>query len=138
MISKTFLISQQPKNHKVIHIIIFIITITSIIFSYSYKTYNSLNIIGIYKCDEYCYIDSTLSYNDIIKIDNPTIIEYNNKKYKIEDIIYSEPYLNNNIAYQDIKIKSNLNTKEKIINIKILYKKQRIITKIKNLIMEEE
>lgn len=138
MINKTFLLSKQPTKNYLFHIIIIIITLTSIIFSYSYKTYDSLNIIGIYKCEETCYIDSSLSYEYIIKLNNPSIFKYNNKTYIIEDIIYNEPYLNDNTIYQDIQITSNLKVKEKIIKIKILYNKQRIITKVKNIITGEE
>ncbi len=138
MINKTFLLSKQPTKNYLFHIIIIIITLTSIIFSYSYKTYDSLNIIGIYKCEENCYIDTSLSYEDIIKLNNPSIFKYNNKTYIIEDIIYNEPYLNNNTIYQDIQITSNLKVKEKIIKIKIFYNKQRIITKVKNIITGEE
>lgn len=138
MINKTFLLSKQPTKNYLFHIIIIIITLTSIIFSYSYKTYDSLNIVGIYKCEETCYIDTSLSYEDIIKLNNPSIFNYNNKTYIIEDIIYNEPYLNNNTIYQDIQITSNLKVNKKIIKIKILYNKQRIITKIKNMIIGEE
>ena len=138
MINKTFLLSKQPTKNYLFHIIIIIITLTSIIFSYSYKTYDSLNIVGIYKCEETCYIDTSLSYEDIIKLNNPSIFKYNNKTYIIEDIIYNEPYLNNNTIYQDIQITSNLKVNKKIIKIKILYNKQRIITKIKNMIIGEE
>ena len=60
------------------------------------------------------------------------------KKYKIEKIEYSEPYLNNNIPYQDIKIYTSLKTNEKIIKVKLLYNKQRIIKKILEIIIKEE
>lgn len=138
MLNKTYLLFQKPKSHKLLHVILFIITITSILLSYKIKTYDSLTIIGIYKCEETCYIDTSLSYEYLSKIDNNSIIEYKNKTYIIEDISYNEPYLNNNIAYQDIKITSNLKPQEDIINMKLLYNKQRIITKIKKLIIGED
>lgn len=138
MINKTFLLSKQPNKLNLLHIILIIMILTSIIFSYSYKTYDSLNIVGIYKCEETCYIDTSLSYEDITKLNNPNTFIYNNKTYIIEDIIYSEPYLNNNTVYQDIQITSNLKEKEKVIKIKLLHNKQRIIAKIKNIITEEE
>ncbi len=131
-------IYENPKQYKLPNILFIILILISIIISYSYKTYDSLKLTGIYTCEETCIIETTLSYDYISKINNNSIIEYNNKSYKIEDIIYSDPYLNNNIAYQDITIKINLNIKEKIINFKLLYKKQRIIRKIVNLILGEE
>lgn len=138
MINKAFLISKKPKSNTLFHIIITIIALTSIIFSYSYKTYDSLNIVGIYKCEDTCYIDTSLSYEYITKLDNLSIFKYKSKIYKVEEIIYSEPYLNNGVPYQDIKIKSNLKVEGKVVNIKLLYNKQRIITKIKNIITGEE
>ena len=138
MQNKTILLAKQPNNNKLFHIIFSIIIIISLITSYSYKTYDAINIVGIYKCEEYCYIESSISYENINKIDKSNIIEYKNNNYNIEDIIYSEPYLNNNIAYQDIKIKCNLKDSEKIVKTKILYNKQRIIRKIISIIKEEE
>lgn len=138
MLNKLNLLYKEPKNNYIIHISLIIIILTSIIFSYSYKTYDSFNIVGIYKCEDTCYIDSSLSYDYIYKINKKNLLEYSNKTYKIENIIYSEPYLNNNIPYQDIKIYTNLKVPEKIINVKILYNKQRIITKIKKIIIGDE
>ena len=126
--NKILLMSKQPKQNHIIHIFFIIIILTSIIFSYSYKTYDSLQIIGIYTCNDGCYIDTSLSYEYITKIDNPKLLEYQNKNYKIEEIIYNEPYLNSNIPYQDLKIISNLKTSKKIVKVKLLYNKQRIIT----------
>lgn len=136
--NKIYLLNKKPKNNKLFSIIIFITILISILLTYKYKTYDSLNIVGIYKCENTCYIESSIYYEDINKIDKTSILEYKNKTYIIEDIIYSEPYLNNNIAYQDIKIITNLKVKETIINSKILYNKQRIIYKLINYITGEE
>ncbi len=138
MENKTILLSIKPTNNYIIHIMFLIIVIITIITSYSYKTYDTLNIIGIYSCDSNCYIETSLSYKEINTLDKSNIIEYKNNKYKIEDIIYSEPYLNNNIAYQDVKIECNLKEKEKIVKAKYLYNKQRIIKKIIHKITKED
>lgn len=136
MINKIILIHKKPKKYILINIILIITLITSIILSYKYKTYNSFKVTGISKCLNVCKISTTLRYDQINKIDSNSKIEYKNKIYEINNIEYSEPYLNNNIAYQDIEIETSLK-ESKIVEIKILYNKQRIIRKIINLILEE-
>lgn len=138
MHNKYFLLIKKPNSNKLFHIILSLIIIILIITSYSYKTYDTKNIVGIYKCEEYCYIETSISYEDINKIDKSSIIEYKNNNYKIEDILYSEPYLNNNIAYQDINIKCCLKEKDKIVKVKILYNKQRILKKIITTLLKED
>lgn len=136
--NKIYLLNKKPKSNKSITFIVLLTIIFFILLTFKYNTYDSLNIVGIYKCDNTCYIETSIIYEDINKIDKNSILEYKNKTYIIEDIIYSEPYLNNNIAYQDIKIITNLKVKETIIKSKILYNKQRIIYKIINYITGEE
>lgn len=136
--NKIYLLNKKPKSNKLITFIVLLTIIFFILLTFKYNTYDSLNIVGIYKCDNTCYIETSIIYEDINKIDKNSILEYKNKTYIIEAIIYSEPYLNNNIAYQDIKIITNLKVKEKIIKSKILYNKQRIIYKIINYITGEE
>lgn len=136
--NKIYLLNKKPKSNKLITFIVLLTIIFFILLTFKYNTYDSLNIVGVYKCDNTCYIETSIIYEDINKIDKNSILEYKNKTYIIEDIIYSEPYLNNNIAYQDIKIITNLKVKETIIKSKILYNKQRIIYKIINYITGEE
>lgn len=138
MSKKIYMLYKQPQNNKFISILLLIIITNSILLTYKYKAYNVLNIIGIIKCEETCYIDSTISYENTSIIDKKTILYYKDKEYKIEKIKYSEPYLNNNIPYQDIKIYTSLKTDEKIIKVKLLYNKQRIIKKIIETIIKEE
>ena len=136
--NKIYLLNKKPKSNKLITFIVLLTIIFFILLTFKYNTYDPLNIVGIYKCDNTCYIETSIIYEDINKIDKNSILEYKNKTYIIEDIIYSAPYLNNNIAYQDIKIITNLKVKETIIKSKILYNKQRIIYKIINYITGEE
>ncbi len=138
MINKYILLSKKPKNNKIFNLLFIIILLTSILFSYMCKTYDSYYVVGLKECEDICYIVVSLSYKDIDKVSESSLIEYNNKKYQVNNLIYSEPYLNNGIAYQDIKIISNLETKESIVNMKVLSNKQRIITKIKKLIFKED
>lgn len=138
MSKKICLLYKQPQNNKLISILLLIIITISILLTYKYKAYNVLNIIGIIKCEKTCYIDTSIPYENISIIDKKTILSYKDKKYKIEKIDYSEPYLNNNIPYQDIKIYTSLKTDEKIIKVKLLYNKQRIIKKILEKIIKEE
>lgn len=132
--NKIYLLNQKPKSNKLITFILLLIIITFILLTFKYNTYDSLNIVGIYKCENICYIETSIIYEDISKIDKNSILEYKNNTYIIENIIYEEPYLNNDIAYQDIKIITKLKVKETIIKSKILYNKQRIIKKIINYI----
>lgn len=137
MPNKIIMLNKKPKNYIVIYIIFITLLLTSILLSYKIKTYDSKNITGLIECSDTCKISITLQYNEIELLSKNPQIEYLNKKYNIENIEYNEPYLNNNIPYQDIILTSNLNLKEtRIINIKIIYNKQRITTKIKNIIME--
>ena len=136
--NKIYLLNKKPKSNKLITFIVLLTIIFFILLTFKYNTYDSLNIVGIYKCDNTCYIETSIIYEDINKIDKNSILEYKNKTYIIEDIIYSAPYLNNNIAYQYIKIITNHKVKETIIKSKILYNKQRIIYKIINYITGEE
>lgn len=136
--NKIYLLNKKPKSNKLITFIVLLTIIFFILLTFKYNTYDSLNIVGIYICDNTCYIETSIIYEDINKIDKNSILEYKNKTYIIKDIIYCEPYLNNNIAYQDIKIITNIKVKETIIKSKILYNKQRIIYKIINYITGEE
>lgn len=131
MIEKLLLLKEKPSKNNIIYFIILIITITFLIISYYIKTYDCIKTTGIITCENNnCYIDITLSYDKIDILNQKPKIEYLNKEYSIISINYNEPYLNNNIAYQDIKLTTNLKTSNQIINFKILYNKQRIITKI--------
>lgn len=137
MYNKLYLLNEQPKKN-LIKIPIIILIITFIIFIYRYKTYNSFLTTGFIKCDNKCYINISLPYDKADKITLNSKIEYLNNIYNIEKIEFKEPYIENNIAYQDIKIYSELQTEKRIINLKLLYNKQRIITKIKELILKGE
>lgn len=137
MPSKIILLNQKPKNKKIIYITFTIISLTSILLSCKIKTYDSKSITGLSECQEECVIKFSMPYNEIEILSKETKLEYQNILYSINDIKYQEPYLNNNIPYQDIEIITSLNLeKNKILNFKLLYNKQRIITKIKNIILE--
>ncbi len=137
MKNKIYMLNLKPTKIILVNIIMYLYIIISLIISYNIKTYTSLKLTGILNCDNTCIIDTTLSYEYISKINKNSKISSNNKSYKIENIEYSEPYLNNNIAYQDIKLVTNIKEDNKIIEFKILYNKQRILTKIINIIKGE-
>ncbi len=137
MINKIIFLNLTPKKH----LFIYSISITCIfiigLLSSKLKTYDSYYVTGLVSCDKNCSITVSFPYDkvDILK-ENPHI-EYLNKEYEITSIIYSEPYLNDQIPYEDIKLITDLQSADPIINFKILYNKQRIISKIKNIVKGE-
>lgn len=136
MLNKIVLLNKKPKKNIMYYWIFILMIITSIILSYKIKTYDSYLVTGLNKCEKKCVISFTLPYNKVDILSNKPKIEYLNKEYTIQKIFYQEPYLNNGVPYQDIEIEINLSDKNRLINFKILYNKQRIINKIKNIITE--
>ena len=136
MIKKLTLLELTPKNHSLSYILFFIAFIISLYFSYTFKTYDVYNTTGIVKCDEICGITVTLPYNKTDILTREPYIKFQDEKYYINKIEYEEPYLNNNIPLEDIILYTDMKTDAKIINFQILYNKQRIITKFKNIIIE--
>lgn len=127
---------QNPKKYP-LSIIIFVLLLLLIILSYSIKTYDTLSIVAITnKANDTCNLEFVLPYNKITMLNN-SLFEYNNKEYKIKNIKYIETTNENNILYEKVKITSNLKCPNKVANIKLLNNKQRIITKIINIIKEE-
>lgn len=135
---KIVLLKQMPNINKEANIIFICTAIILLIIIFSYKTYDTLNIVGIYKCEEKCFVETSLSYDEINIIDKDCLIEYKNEKYKINNINHREPYLSNNIPYEDLIIETKLNTKNSLVKIKILYNKQRIAKKLINIIRGKE
>ncbi len=110
-------------------IIIIIITFKNKKISNIYKTY------GMVECNETCTINISLNYekSNIIKNSKITIED---SKTEIDKYEYGELFLNNNIPMQEIVLYPEQSLDEKIVEIKIEYKKQRIINKIKEIIIE--
>ncbi len=130
MNNKIILLNKKPQNYNMYIIIIsFLLFISSL---WKIYTYDSYYLTGIITCNEECSIKASIPYNKI-DIFNNSKIEYQNKEYEIKEITYEEPYLNNSIPYEDITIKTDINSKDRLINFKIIYNKQRIINKIKNI-----
>ena len=134
---KIYLLNLYPHKHRLISIIVILVVLTIIPLSNFIKLYDSYYTTGLISCNEECSITVSLPYDkvDILK-QNPHL-EYLNKEYKINKITYNEPYLDNQIPYEDVIIYTDLNSEDKIINFKILYNKQRIISKIKKMIKGE-
>ncbi len=138
MLNKNLLLNKKFKTKKILYMIFIFALLTSILLTVKIKTYDSLPLTGLITCKETCIINITLDYSKIDILNNNPKIEYLNKEYEIDNIKYNEPYLNNGIPFEDIEISSNINIKEeRIINFKLLYNKQRIITKIKNIVTGE-
>lgn len=137
MNKKIYLLNLTPhKYNKLVLsfliIFIFILPILSFV-----KIYDSYYTTGLISCDTECNITITLPYDKVNILSQEPRLSYLNNEYDILSLEYNEPYLDNQIPYEDIIIKTNLNSQEKIINFKILYNKQRVIKKIKKIIEGE-
>ena len=126
---------QNPKKYPLSKITL-ITLIILIILSYNIKTYDSLNIAALIDENKKGQLILIIPSNKI-SILNKSLIEYENKKYKIVKINYIETVIENNIAYEKVILETNLECPNKITNIKILNNKQRILTKILKKIKEE-
>ncbi len=126
---------QKPKKCLTIYLLFIAMFISITYFSINYYSYDKKEIIGINDCHEReCDIKITLDYEEIKILDQKPIILYESKKYQIKEIVYGDMYLSNNIPVSDIILKTDHITKTNIIDFKLLYNKQRIIKKIKNII----
>lgn len=140
MSNKVVLLNKKVKSHLIIYLIIFIFFLTLTSLSYFIKTYDLLNVTGISECEEMCTINFSFPYSNVnvLEYDDLRLI-YMDEIYEIKEIIYSEPYLNNGVPFQDIELVTSISGEsEKIINFRLLYNKQRIIEKLKNVIVEGE
>jgi len=138
MTNKQILLYKNNKNHLIFYVLFHILTINLILLSLFVDTYDSMKITGILKCEEDCSITVNLPYDKVDIFREDSKIKYLNKEYKIENILYEEPYLEKEIPYQNVIIQTGLRNEEKIINFHILYNKQRIIKKVKNIVMKGE
>lgn len=137
MSNKNDLLNKKIKKTNIFITTFFIILLISILLSYQIETYSLYKTYGIINCNETCFITTTIQYDklNILKL-NPKI-KYLGKIYDIEKIDYKEPYLNNGLPLQDIELTTNIKNESTIIEFSILYDKQRIITKLKKIIMGE-
>ena len=113
MKEKYILYNKEPSVKSINGIVILMIT-AILLLLILVKTYDVINIGGIVENNE---IKLTINYP--VNIDKTSIIEYENKKYRIESITYGEIYIVDNITYEDIVITSNIKTDKKMIKIKV-------------------
>ena len=50
--------------------------------------------------------------------------------YNVNILRVDEPYLNNNVAFQDVYIESDIDSYNKVLEVNLIYNEQRIIEKI--------
>ena len=133
MYKKISLLSSKPKTSKITSLIIIFILVLLII-SYKLKIYSVYKTLAVINCEDTCYIETSIPSTKSELIDKYILIEYDNHKYQVNKVYLEDIISENDQLYLKVKIDSNLTTeKNKIINIKILYDKQRIITKLKNI-----
>ena len=133
MYKRINLLSTKPNTSK-ITIIIIIFFIFLLIISIKYKVYSSYKVSGVIVCDDKCYIETNLSSNQSKLINKNINIVYENQTYEVKEIFLEDIIDNNGIIYLRVKLDTNLNIeKNSIIDFKIIYDQQRIITKLKNI-----
>ena len=120
-----------PKRHHEF-LIILIFVFIGILFSYI-DTYDSYYCISVRKDNH---------YNVVIPYDKKDIFDeaylfYENKKYKIYDVSFSDLIYENDNYYYEVSFNTQIALEEEINKIKIINNKQRIISKIKKIMMEE-
>lgn len=118
------------RHHEFLFILIFVFI--GILFSYI-DTYDSYYCISIRKDNH---------YNVVIPYDKKDIFDeaylfYENKKYKIYDVSFSDLIYENDNYYYEVSFDTQIALEEEINKIKIINNKQRIISKIKKIMMEE-
>ena len=118
------------KHHEFLFILIFVFL--GILFSFI-DTYDSYYCICIRK-DNY--------YSVVIPYDKKDIFDeaylfYENKKYKIYDVSFSDLIYENDNYYYEVSFDTQMALDEEINKVKIINNKQRIISKIKKIMMEE-
>lgn len=138
MIELSNLYYKKPRVNYLIYITFILMTFTLLYISIKYYTYDIKEILLINECDEECVLKTSLDYESQKIFNKNSIIEYDNKEYKINDIEYDEPYLVNGVPTTDITIKTDIKEDKKIIKVEVKYNKQRIIKKIKEKIIERK
>ena len=125
-------LSRSKNNQTPILLILTIIFFILLLFYFinSKTTYSVKTLVGEVECDEECIIKSLLNYEDTSLIDQELYIEYENNRYKVNEIHAVNTEVLDNNAFEEIELKTDLKTKNKIIKYKILYSHKRIIQKI--------
>ena len=138
MIELSNLYYKKPRVNYLIYITFILMTFILLYISIKYYTYDIKEILLINECDEECVLKTSLDYESQKIFNKNSIIEYDNKEYKINEIEYDEPYLVNGVPTTDITIKTDIKEDKKIIKVEVKYNKQRIIKKIKEKIIERK
>lgn len=129
--------NKKYPNHYFLLFSFFIISLITILHFVKKESYNIYQTYGTINCDSSCYLDISLNYQKINIINNSKI-KIDDKYYEYKNIEYKDQYLNNNIPEQEVVFELNEIIPEKIVEVKIEYNKQRILTKIKQIILERE
>ena len=133
MYKKISLLSSKPRTSKLTFLITILILVTLFI-SYKFKIYSTYKNLAIINCEEKCYIETSIPSTKSSLLDKELELEYENKRYKVNNVYIEDIIEQDNLIYLKIKIDSDLNLeKNKIINIKLLYDQQRIISKVKTI-----
>ena len=133
MYKKISLLSSKPKTSK-LTVLIIIFILVALFISYKLKIYSTYKNLALISCEDKCFIETSIPSTKSSLLDKERQLEYNNQKYKVNKVYLEDIIEEKNQLYLKIKIDSDLNLeKNKIINIKLLYDQQRIITKIKNI-----
>ena len=132
------LLKKSPS--KSLGLIIFIaICFIMFFLTYFVKISDSTSFTGIIECQENCQIELLIPSNQMDLLNQHPTLVYQDKTYHITNINIAELTFNNDIPAAKVLITSNINVSfSNFIDIKLQYNKQRIITKLYNLIIGKE
>ena len=133
MYKKINLLNVKPNTSKITIIIILFIIIL-IVLSIKIKVYKTQKVTGIVTCDEKCYIETNIPSTKSEILNKNINIVYEHQIYKANKVNLEDIIDNGDNIYLRIKIDSDLKQeKNNIIEFKIIYDRQRIITILKNI-----
>ena len=133
MYKKISLLNKKPNTSKISLLIILFIVIL-LICSIKFKIYSTYRTLAVYECSDSCYINLNIPSTQSKIIEKDLEIFYNNKKYKVKKVYLEDVINENNNIYLKIKMDTELKLeKNNIIDVKIIYDQQRILTKLKNI-----
>ncbi len=133
MYKRLNLLSIKPNTSKTTIIIIAFLLFLLFI-SIIFKVYSSFKVTGVVTCEDKCYIETNLPVSKSKIINKKLNIVYENREYEVKEVFIENIIDNSNDIYLKIKLDTSLELeKNNIIDFKIIYDKQRIITKIKNI-----
>lgn len=118
------------KKYKIKKLLSSLILLPLVFILFFVKVHSSYKVVCILNCEDVCSYTFSLPYDKSNILDSDFKINYNNKMYNVNILRVDEPYLNNNVAFQDVYIESDIDSYNKVLEVNLIYNEQRIIEKI--------